>query len=140
MERRIADIVREFRQADPPGGLLLATLRSLERERVMRARIRFGIPALIAAASLVSSVAAAASALSAFSASAFAQYASLAFSDGALALAYWQDLALSLVESTPFVPLILVVGALFAFLLAIRTMATNAPLARSLFSARALSA
>jgi hypothetical protein len=61
-----------------------------------------------------------------FSRSGFYEYFSLAFSDGGgVALSYWKEISLSLVESLPTLSIILFLTIVFILIISLRFMARN---------------
>lgn len=92
--------------------ILAAVHEVRERQRIFRESL-FGALAALSALSLVPAVMYAAEG---FSNSAFASYFSLLFTDTGTALANWQSIALSLVESAPLFGMTLIVAAVFASL------------------------
>lgn len=140
MGEDIENVLRHIRQEDPSVGLFNAILLRIAQERVRAARIKFGIPAFVAAVSLIGSVSAAQYAISAFSQSAFMEYLSLASSDSVVVMAHWQEFLLSLAESIPFMGTTVALGLLFALLYSVRLMLRNITLASALISNKIISA
>ena len=58
--------------------------------------------------------------------SGFYQFSSLIFSDTAVAITYWKELSLSLVESLPLMEMTVLLSVVFVFLWAIKLTSENA--------------
>ncbi len=129
MGEDIGSALRHIRRADPPAGLLNTVLLRITREKTRAARIQFGIPASLAAVSLISSVPAARYAFDTFAQSSFAGYFSLMFSDGAAMALRSQDLILSLIESLPFSAVVVAPATLLILLFSTRLAFRNMHLA-----------
>ena len=138
MGLEVERVLHSIPQEDLPVGLFSAVLLAILQERKRTARIKFGIPAFIAAVSLISSVAAAQYALAAFSQSTFINYVSLAFTDTGAIASYWQDFSLSLIESVPVAALAVLLAFVFVLIYSARITMRNSALASYLFSRKAL--
>lgn len=64
-----------------------------------------------------------------FAASGFATYLSVLFSDSSVALSYWRELSLSLVESLPSVSLLILASLISVFLWSLRKAVRHARVA-----------
>ena len=109
MLAQLPDIVPDARLR---ARILIAVREVRERQRIFRESI-FGALAALSALSLVPAIM---YAMQSFANSAFASYFSLLFTDTGMALANWQSIALSLVESAPLFGMTLIVAAVFASL------------------------
>ncbi len=106
---------------EPPSGLLdkiILHIYSERRRQVLRTRIvLFGTLSFVAIAALVPAWQGLQSGISQ---SGFLQFISLIFSDSAVVITYWQNFALSLLESLPALEAAAVLGAIFAFLFSLK--------------------
>jgi len=109
-----------------PESLKKNILTSIKKEELHRAQIYLAGSFVTAAASLVAVIFSVTYMIQGFYQSSFYSYFSLFFSDSDVAVAYWRELALSLVESVPVLELTLSLVAMTALLWSIRVFAQNA--------------
>lgn len=102
-------------EVPPPRGLYEAILARIDAAKRASARVRAGLFGAVAVLSGLALVPAVQYAFAQFYASGFYDYASLLLSDRSLALTYWRELSLTLLESLPALALLLVIP-LFAAL------------------------
>ncbi|MDE1924632.1 MAG: hypothetical protein KGH79_00405 [Patescibacteria group bacterium] len=101
-------------EATPPRGLYEAILARIEEAKRTQARVRSGIFGIVAVLSGAALVPAVQYALAQFYASGFYDYASLLLSDRSLALTYWREFSLTLLESLPALALLFVIPLVVA--------------------------
>ena len=109
-----------FKTLEPRASLYASVMERIATARRRAARIRaslFGALALVSALLLVPAVQYAAEQ---FYASGFYDYLTLIISDRGFVLAYWQQFALSLVESLPSLALLLLLPIVFALVYSLR--------------------
>lgn len=111
---------------EPPKGLRDRILTSIRYEEIRRARL-YVIGALITiSTSVFGAVLVFKYAFQGFYQSSFFNYLSLLFSDPDIAVSYWKELALSLVETAPLVGITLSLIALATLLTSMRVLVNNA--------------
>lgn len=119
---------RLFHDPNVPRTLLPAILERVSLARCRSARIKLAFQGGMTIVSIAALIPASEYTIAEFRASGFYEYLSLAFSDGAM-LAYWRELGLSLIESTPSIALILLSVLLCALFVSLYGIIRNAPLA-----------
>lgn len=111
---------------EPPKGLRDRILTSIRYEEIRRARL-YVIGALITiSTSVFGAVLVFKYTFQGFYQSSFFSYLSLLFSDPDIAVSYWKELALSLVETAPLVGITLSLIALATLLTSMRVLVNNA--------------
>jgi hypothetical protein len=111
-------------------GVVLSRV-ALEQKRTARRRFETAVASLLA--SLGAAVAAVFVLANSLAASGFWKFVSLAFSDGGTVLTYWQQFAMSLLESFSVPEMVLLLSCVFAVLLSLKFLSKN----KSAFSAPA---
>lgn len=111
---------------EPPKGLRGKILASIRYEEIRRARIYVFAALGTIATSLLGIVFAFKYMLQGFYQSSFYSYFSLLFSDPDIAISYWKELSLSLIETAPLVGITLSLVALAALLTSMRVLVNNA--------------
>ena len=111
---------------EPPKGLRGKILASIKYEEIRRARIYVFTALAAIAASLLGAIFAIKYMLQGFYQSSFYSYFSLLFSDPDIAVSYWKELSLSLVESAPLVGITLSLVVLATLLASTRVLVNNA--------------
>ena len=109
----------------PSEKLRESVILSIRKSEYRRARFFLAISTVTFSASIVGFVIATQYLLQAFFGSEFYSYATLVFSDPNMAVVFWKDITLSLVESLPVAALALSLVALVAVLASARVMAFN---------------
>jgi hypothetical protein len=126
MEKNYKQLFEGLRAFEPPKNLHANILAHINMARVRAARIKavlFGLTTLLSFIALIPAFTYLAQQ---FQQSGFHQYLSLIFSDGSVVLSYWQDYALSIVESIPFTETIIFLCVLFVLLGSARLVVRNA--------------
>lgn len=113
-------------RSEPPKGLRGKILASIEHEEIRRARIYVFAALTTITASSLGAVFAFKYMFQGFYQSSFYSYFSLLLSDPDVAVSYWKELSLSLVETAPFVGITLSLIALAAILTSMRVLVNNA--------------
>lgn len=111
---------------EPPKGLRGKILASIKHEELRRARIYVFTALGTIATSSLGAVFAFKYMLQGFYQSSFYSYFSLLFSDPDIAVSYWKELSLSLIETAPLVGITLSLVALAALLTSVRVLVNNA--------------
>jgi len=115
-----------YNAPDPPNELLGKIMKRIDQEKrllTLRRRLFLFSTGLIGA--IVLFIPALKGVISGFTQSGFSQYFSLLFSDAEIVLAYWQNYALSLLETLPIVNLILFLATVFAILELLKLLAKD---------------
>lgn len=121
MRQNIAQLFAEINPPEPPAGLFLRLMNRLEKEKQLRSiRRRLVLLAPILASAFIILVFMSQSVCASFYQTGFYQFSSLVFSDFSLVVVYWQNFALSLLETLPVTGLIAFLTVLLVFLSAFR--------------------
>ena len=99
-----------------PTNLEAVIIKRVKCEQKRFARIRFSFQSTLAGASLIGLVEAGIYLFKSIQQTGFYEYASLAFSDGAVLSLYWKELVLSLVDSLPLFGLIIFMSVTALFI------------------------
>ncbi len=105
---------------EAPSGLYAAILLRIKAAQLRAARVRTGLFGALALLSLVALVPALQYTAEQFYASGFYDYLLLIVSDHSLVLTYWQQFALTLIESLPSLALLLLVPVVVVLLYSLR--------------------
>ena len=112
-------LFQKLQPIDPPARLYHAILAAIAMKRRRMARIRFGAGILTGTSAIAALLPASYYLYTSVIESGFTRYISLLGSDGDLALTYWKELALSLLESLPVIALLGVLVACLGIIVAI---------------------
>jgi len=116
MKKNYKQLFERLQSFEPPKALHANILARINVARTRAARIKsvlFGLTTVLSFAALIPAFTYLAQQ---FQQSGLYQYLSLIFSDGEVVLSYWQDYALSIVESIPFTEIIVFMTVLFVLL------------------------
>lgn len=125
MENNYEKLFSQLETPQAPIGLLEKILNRLTRERKLSAKRRLFVFSFSLLASLIALIPAWQFVWSGFAQSGFFQFFSLLFSDAAIVLTYWQNYALSLLETFPVSRLIIFLAITFIFLESLKLLAEN---------------
>jgi hypothetical protein len=114
---------------EPPVGLSDAVLERIEVRRRRAARMRISLFGIVGLAAVAAFVPAWRELSAELAQSGFTQFLSLLFSDASALFTYWQDFALSLMESFPAAGAAAVSASVLVFLLSVRFFAGDARVA-----------
>ncbi|OGY40908.1 MAG: hypothetical protein A2Y82_03505 [Candidatus Buchananbacteria bacterium RBG_13_36_9] len=115
-----------YNAPEPPNDLLGKIMKRINQEkRLLTLKRRLFILATGLTGAIVLFIPALKGVISGFAQSGFIQYFSLLFSDAEIVLAYWQNYALSLLESLPVMSLILLLATVFAILELLKLLAKD---------------
>ncbi|MCD8495178.1 MAG: hypothetical protein LRY41_02185 [Candidatus Pacebacteria bacterium] len=109
-----------------PKGLRGKIIASIKSEEIRRARMYVFVALATIATSSLGAVFAFKYMLQGFYQSSFYSYFSLIFSDPDIAVSYWKELSLPLIETVPFVGITLALIALATLLTSMRVLVNNA--------------
>jgi predicted anti-sigma-YlaC factor YlaD len=116
-------------EINPPAGLFEHVVAKIQAKQHSSRLWTMRISLAVGLASIISLVPVTASLIRSFATSNFGIYASLIFSDTAVALSHWKDIGLSLLDSVPADSIALTVGllvvALWSARAAFRSMVTT---------------
>lgn len=117
--------IEGMEKMSPPDTLRSNILTAIRREELRRAKIYLAASLTTAAVSLAGLVLSFTYLMKALAQSGFSTYFSLLFSDLDVVMAHWQELALSLVEVSPFLEMLAVLGTAIVLLVSVRVFAYN---------------
>ena len=120
MQKDYNTILKRLERVDVPdqlSGRILARIDSLERRAV---RLRLGLFSFSALSSFIAMILSLQYSWSGLAQSGFPQYLSLITSDGTIALTYWKEFALTLIESLPLQNITILLFTLFALLYSLK--------------------
>jgi hypothetical protein len=106
----------------PRSGLLQQVLFAVQEKQRMSRLWRFRTAVVLGIASIAALVPAGIALADAFATSHFGAYASLVFSDSAVAVSYWKEIGLSLLESLPVMTLAITLALVGLLLYSVRAM------------------
>ena len=112
-------LFEKLKPVDPPARLYDAILSAIAMRRRRMAQIRFGAGILTGTSAIAALLPASYYLYTSVIESGFMRYISLLGSDGDLALTYWKEFALSLLESLPVIALLGVLVACLGLIIAI---------------------
>jgi hypothetical protein len=128
MDNDIEQIFKSaFRPVDPPGYLLAAVGDRLVRAKLLRARWRSSLFAILSVIAAYGMVSAGGNLLVESAYNGFAQYWALMFSDAGLLFAHWADFLQTLAETLPVWPLSILFGSAVALLYSIKYLFEDLP-------------
>lgn len=119
MDRKIANLFKNIRSVSPPSHLEGAILDAVRSEKKKRMRIKLVISRFGLAASVLAGVYTLAVFGKHFLNSEFWNILSLLYSDAAIVAVNWKEFGLSLVETFPFLPFVLILVPIFTLMLSI---------------------
>ena len=111
--------------SEPSPELFLKIMKRIRREERILAFKKIGLLSVISLASVVAFVPAIKMLVQEAQSSGFVQFASLAFSDFEVLKAYWQNFALTILETIPAVALALCLAILLTLLQSIKSLSKN---------------
>lgn len=117
--------MREIEQFEPPATLRTKILMRIGQEERRRAKIFLAASATTISLSIVGIVFSVQYMMEGFYQSSFYTYFSLLLSDPDIVLRYWQEFALSIAESLPFLGITISLIAIVMLLLSVRVLANN---------------
>lgn len=120
MRKDYEKLFKNLDYIEPPQFLLGDILAQIEFRKRKAARLRLALFGSFVLASLIALFPAIQYFIAEISQSGFYQYLSLLFSDWNLAIAYWNDLLMSLAEALPVLAIASVLSAIFVFLSSLR--------------------
>ena len=126
MRQNLEQLFVHLNQIEPPVGLFLRLLNRLGKEKQLRAirrQLMILTPVLIGAFAALALTFQ--SVQASFYETGFYQFISLLFSDFSIVVVYWQNFALSLLETLPVTGLIVFLTTLLVFLSALRLFARD---------------
>ncbi|MCX6785999.1 MAG: hypothetical protein NTZ18_04075 [Candidatus Komeilibacteria bacterium] len=129
MSETLEKLFSLINSAEPPSGLLEKILARLAKERQLSLRKRLVVFSAFTALSAVAIFLSIKTAQTRAGESGFWQFFSLLFSDFATIKIYWQNFALSLLETLPVTSLIMVLAAILIFLESLKSLFKNIKLA-----------
>jgi ABC-type phosphate/phosphonate transport system permease subunit len=110
----------------PPNDLLGKIMKRINQEKkILTLKRRLVLLAAGLIGAIILFIPALRAVISGFAESGFAQYFSLLFSDAEIVLAYWQNYALSLLETLPVMSVILLLATIFAILELLKLLAKD---------------
>jgi len=115
-----------YQAPNPPDDLLGKIMQRIDQEKrllTLKRRLFLFSAGLIGA--IILFIPALKGVISGLTQSGFIQYFSLLFSDAEIVLAYWQNYALSLLETLPVMSLILLLATVFAILELLKLLAND---------------
>ncbi|MFA5124414.1 MAG: hypothetical protein WC473_01120 [Patescibacteria group bacterium] len=125
MPQELGKIFSSYHSPEPSEELLNEIVFGLNREQAKRAKRRLAIFSLTLVASLVAVVPALRLIWQDISQSGFTDFISLFFSDPDMALAYWQNFVLALLEVLPVLSLALFLTTLAVFMESLKLLVKN---------------
>ncbi|MFA6227898.1 MAG: hypothetical protein WC668_01795 [Patescibacteria group bacterium] len=125
MPKELGKIFSSYRSPEPSEELFNKITLRLKWEQAKRAKFRLAVFSLTFVASLAAVVPALRLIWQDASQSGFADFVSLFFSDPDLALAYWQNFVLALLEVLPVLSLALFVAVLAVFMESLKLLVKN---------------
>jgi|SRR3989339_998318 len=112
-------------QIDPPKGLYENILAEIKHKKIRSARIWLSFWSFAFSGLSIFLISTAQNAFYQISQSGLLKYLSLIVSDWDMALTYWKELALSIVESTPLLEITLVLSTILILLVVLKLLTKN---------------
>ncbi|MFA5188789.1 MAG: hypothetical protein WC460_05495 [Patescibacteria group bacterium] len=126
MTKDLEKLFTYYNAPEPPNDLFGKIMERIGQEKKLQMlKRRIFILAASLFGALILFIPALKAVISGFVESGFAQYFSLLFSDAGIVLTYWQNYALSLLETLPVVNLILLLATILAILELLKLLVKN---------------